>query len=216
MKTQTRNGRYVELLDTTLRDGEQTPGVAFTPAEKFEIARILISHLRIDRLEIGSARVSDGEREALAAILKWAEHRGSLDRMESYRAVHGPIMRAIMCLGKGAHLAPDLGEKHDRATLQCFVSPSPNDVIASDGIKLAGAAQRRTRKGILHQGSVSLNASDSGRSPIVDAIRRAFAGELGFIYEPFPVPDFLLKDAEQLARRKYATDAWNVEKVAPC
>ena len=72
MKTQTRNGRYVELLDTTLRDGEQTPGVAFTPAEKFEIARILISHLRIDRLEIGSARVSDGEREALAAILKWA------------------------------------------------------------------------------------------------------------------------------------------------
>ena len=69
---------------------------------------------------------------------------------------------------------------------------------------------------VLHQGSVSLNASDSGRSPIVDAIRRAFAGELGFIYEPFPVPDFLLKDAEQLARRKYATDAWNVEKVAPC
>ena len=139
-----------------------------------------------------------------------------LDRMESYKAVHEPIMRAIMCLGKGAHLAPDLGEKHDRATLQCFVSPSPNDVIASDGIKLAGAAQRRTRKGILHQGSVSLKASDSGRSPIVEAIRRAFAGELGFIYEPFPVPDFLLKDAELLAERKYATDAWNVEKVAPC
>ena len=89
MKTQTRNGRYVELLDTTLRDGEQTPGVAFTPAEKFEIARILISHLRIDRLEIGSARVSDGEREALAAILKWAEHRGCVDRMEILGFVDG-------------------------------------------------------------------------------------------------------------------------------
>ncbi len=82
MKTKNRYGRYVELLDTTLRDGEQTPGVAFTPAEKFEIARMLISHLHIDRLEIGSARVSDGEREALAAILKWAEHRSCLERME--------------------------------------------------------------------------------------------------------------------------------------
>lgn len=139
-----------------------------------------------------------------------------LDRMESYKAVHEPIMRAIMCLGKGAHLAPDLGEKHDRATLQCFVSPSPNDVIASDGIKLAGAAQRADPERNSASGQCQPERFGFRAQPIVDAIRRAFAGELGFIYEPFPVPDFLLKDAEQLARRKYATDAWNVEKVAPC
>ncbi len=140
-----------------------------------------------------------------------------LDRMESYRAIHEPIMRAILRLGKGAHLAPDLGEKHDRATLQCFVSPSPNDVIASDGVKLAGAAQRRTRNGILHQGSVSLKASPGGgRDSIIQAIRNAFAEELSFVYEPFAVPDSLLRSAEELAVRKYATEAWNVDKVAPC
>ncbi len=89
MKMKNRYARCVELMDTTLRDGEQTPGVAYTPAEKFEIARLFISHLHIDRLEIGSARVSEGERDAMAAILKWAEHRDVLDRMEILGFVDG-------------------------------------------------------------------------------------------------------------------------------
>ena len=120
MKTQTRNGRYVELLDTTLRDGEQTPGVAFTPAEKFEIARILISHLRIDRLEIGSARVSDGEREALAAILKWAEHRGCVDRMEILGFVDGGKSAAWIrdAGGKVLNLLAKGSENHCRVQLR--------------------------------------------------------------------------------------------------
>ena len=58
MNNSNRNGRYVELMDTTLRDGEQTPGVAFTPAEKLGIVRLMINHLHVDRMEIGSARVS--------------------------------------------------------------------------------------------------------------------------------------------------------------
>ena len=82
MKNSNRNGRYVEIMDTTLRDGEQTPGVAFTPAEKLGIVRLLINHLHLDRLEIGSARVSEGERKAITDILKWAEHRGCAERME--------------------------------------------------------------------------------------------------------------------------------------
>lgn len=89
MKTKNRYARYVEVLDTTLRDGEQTPGVSYTPAEKLEIARLFISHLKIDRLEIGSARVSEGERDATRAILKWAEHKGCLDRMEILGFIDG-------------------------------------------------------------------------------------------------------------------------------
>lgn len=80
-----RNGQKkycVEIMDTTLRDGEQTPGVAFTPAEKLGIVRLLINQLHVDRVEIGSAGVSDGEREAITGILAWAGRRFCKDRME--------------------------------------------------------------------------------------------------------------------------------------
>jgi len=72
----------VEILDTTLRDGEQTPGVSFSPAEKLQLARFLLGQLRVDRIEIGSARVSDGESESVAAILDWAIPRGFADSVE--------------------------------------------------------------------------------------------------------------------------------------
>ena len=130
-----------------------------------------------------------------------------LNRMDSYKVIHEPIMKAILDLGKGAHLAPDLGVKHDRATLQCFVSPSPNDVLAADNTKLAGAAQRRTRKGILHQGSVSLKAGDHDR--ILDAIKNELQKSFHFDYELFTPDAAFLAAAEALAVSKYSTADWN-------
>ena len=136
-----------------------------------------------------------------------------LNRMDSYKAIHEPIMNAILDLGKGAHLAPDLGIRHDRATLQCFVSPSPNDVLAADNTKLAGAAQRRTRKGILHQGSVSLKAGAHAR--IREAIQNELEKAFAFAYEPF-VPDAaFMAEAEHLAVSKYASPEWNENGVVP-
>ena len=51
----------VEIMDTTLRDGEQTSGVSFVPHEKLMIARLLLEELKVDRIEISSARVSSAE-----------------------------------------------------------------------------------------------------------------------------------------------------------
>lgn len=59
---------YAEILDTALRDGEQTPGDSFTPREKLDIARMLC-RLWGERVEIGSARVSDGKAEGVRKII---------------------------------------------------------------------------------------------------------------------------------------------------
>jgi D-citramalate synthase len=72
----------IQILDTTLRDGEQTQGVSFSPAEKLNIAQALLQLLRVDRLEVASARVSEGEKFAVADILHWAEEAGFADRVE--------------------------------------------------------------------------------------------------------------------------------------
>lgn len=57
----------ITILDTTLRDGEQTPGVALTPDQKLEIARKL-DELGVDMIEGGSAVTSAGEKEGLKKI----------------------------------------------------------------------------------------------------------------------------------------------------
>ncbi|WP_020565007.1 alpha-isopropylmalate synthase regulatory domain-containing protein [Methylosarcina fibrata] len=68
--------RFIQLMDTTLRDGEQTQGVSFTPAEKVNIAKALLQSLRVDRIEVASARVSAGEKEAVTNINQWAKQEG--------------------------------------------------------------------------------------------------------------------------------------------
>lgn len=69
-------------MDTTLRDGEQTSGVSFSAIEKLTIAKMLINELKVDRIEIASARVSDGEFEAVKKITSWAESVGKLQCIE--------------------------------------------------------------------------------------------------------------------------------------
>ena len=61
----------IEIMDTTLRDGEQTSGVSFAAHEKLSIAQVLLSDLGVNRVEIASARVSDGEFEAVKRVAAW-------------------------------------------------------------------------------------------------------------------------------------------------
>ena len=63
------NHPRIEIMDTTLRDGEQTSGVSFVPHEKLMIARLLLEDLKVDRIEVASARVSDGEFNAVKMIV---------------------------------------------------------------------------------------------------------------------------------------------------
>jgi D-citramalate synthase len=111
---------HVSLLDTTLRDGEQTRHVSFSTSEKVSIAEALLGSLRVDRIEVASAGVSEGERDAVTRIAEWASANGHLDRVEvlgfvdekkSADWIHAAGGRVLNLLTKGS-------EKHCRTQLR--------------------------------------------------------------------------------------------------
>ena len=79
----------MEIMDTTLRDGEQTSGVSFAAREKMSIVRLLLEDLNIDRVEVASARVSNGEYESVKMIADWAHKRGHIHKIEVLGFVDG-------------------------------------------------------------------------------------------------------------------------------
>jgi D-citramalate synthase len=74
--------KKIEIMDTTLRDGEQTSGVSFSSREKLTIAQLLLEDLKVDRIEVASTRVSQGEFDAVKSITSWAEKSGFLMNIE--------------------------------------------------------------------------------------------------------------------------------------
>ena len=78
-------------MDTTLRDGEQTSGVSFSATEKLTLAKLLLDELNVDRIEIASARVSEGELSAVQQIAEWANTKGYIDRVEVLTFVDGGV-----------------------------------------------------------------------------------------------------------------------------
>ena len=81
--------RTIEIMDTTLRDGEQTSGVSFSISEKLTLSRLLLGELNVDRIEIASARVSAGELNAVKEINQWAKGEGLDRRIEVLGFVDG-------------------------------------------------------------------------------------------------------------------------------
>lgn len=91
MSKATPGQRYIEIMDTTLRDGEQTSGVSFSASEKLTIAQLLLTEVKVDRIEVASARVSEGELDAVKAITKWAKENNFLNKVEVLTFVDGDV-----------------------------------------------------------------------------------------------------------------------------
>ena len=141
------NHPRIEIMDTTLRDGEQTSGVSFVPHEKLMIARLLLEDLKVDRIEVASARVSDGEFNAVKMICDWAARRGLLQRVEVLGFVDGKMSvdwihdaggQVINLLSKGS-------EKHCRYQLKKTLEEHLADIRNTTyGIQLT----MRTKEGL--------------------------------------------------------------------
>jgi D-citramalate synthase len=132
---------YIQLMDTTLRDGEQTQGVSYSPDEKVNIAKALLKSLRVDRIEVASAGVSTGEKNAVSRINQWArkagfdkqiEVLGFVDHTRSVDWILDTEGRVINLLTKGS-------EKHCREQLSKTPQQHFNDILKTVDYALSKA-----------------------------------------------------------------------------
>ena len=128
---------YVEIMDSTLRDGEQTNGVSFLPHEKLMIARQLLRDVNVDRIEVASARVSEGEKEAVSMICRYARQIDKLDRVEVLGFVDGgkSVDWIADCGGKVINLLAKGSLKH--CTQQLHKTPEEHIADIRETVRYA-------------------------------------------------------------------------------
>ena len=111
----------IEILDTTLRDGEQTQGVSFTEREKLDITKSLLTEVRVDRIELASALTGEQEQECVRRIARWANANGFRDCLEVLGFVDlrssaqwirdcGCQVMNLLCKGSLRHVEGQLGK----------------------------------------------------------------------------------------------------------
>jgi len=135
----------VEIMDTTLRDGEQIQGVSYTPLEKLHVAKLLLRDLQVDRIEVSSARVSSGEFEAIKKITEWARHNNLHNQVEVLGFIDGDVslnwikdaggkVTNLLCKGSLRHLEKQLRktpEKHVSEIKEIIRKAADNDMFVN-------------------------------------------------------------------------------------
>lgn len=131
----------IAVMDTTLRDGEQTPDVAYSPAEKRQLARLLLCDVEVDRIEIASTRVSEGEKTAATGVAEWARKQRMLPRVEilGYTDGKASVDWIAGIGGKVLNLLTKGSERHCRT--QLGMSPEQHRNAVETTIRYA--ARRR-------------------------------------------------------------------------
>ncbi|MDO4160462.1 MAG: alpha-isopropylmalate synthase regulatory domain-containing protein [Prevotellaceae bacterium] len=124
---------FIEIMDSTLRDGEQTNGVSFLPHEKLMIARMLLKDINVDRIEVASARVSEGEKDAVRMICRYAQQNNQIKKVEVLGFVDGHLSIDWIndCGGKVINLLTKGSLKHCSQQLHKTVDEHLEDIIHS-------------------------------------------------------------------------------------
>jgi lipoate-protein ligase A len=142
----------------------------------------------------GGGVVPHGEDITYTLITPSGHPLTQMSAQQSYRAVHARLAAWLTQRGMAASLAP---APVKRGNGVCFESPAEADVLAAHG-KLAGAAQRRTREGLLLQGSIQ-------------GVPTEWAAELASVFEVAEAREFTREEAalaERLEQEKYGHRAW--------
>jgi lipoate-protein ligase A len=129
-----------------------------------------------------------------------------------YASIHAALRNALVALGQHAAVAGGTDRDGNGSNTlgaavsgrgyngHCFANPVRADVLVN-GRKVAGAAQRRTRRGLLQQGSIQ-------QIDLAEDFVRHFAKELSENCSERKIENELLDRAKEIAQKKYATQAW--------
>lgn len=147
----------------------------------------------------GGGIVWHGGDATYALVVPMADPWAQTRPLDSYREIHGALADQLNATGHGpCRLA---GDDDRKAGALCFEAPALHDIVSSTG-KIAGAGQRRSRAGLLHQGSVKLSLNA--------AFWRGFANRVAREVAVLDAPSAAaVSRAHELVRTRYATPEWS-------
>ena len=200
-------------MDSTLRDGEQTSGVSFLPHEKLMMARMLLGDVNVDRIEVASARVSEGEKDAVRMICRYAASVGKLNRVEVLGFVdgHKSIDWIDECGCRVMNLLAKGSLKHCTQQLEKTPEEHIDDIYRS----LAYAAQKGMAVNLyLEDWSSGMKHSPSYVYQMMDAlvesgVRRFLLPDTLGILNPMEVAEFFQKMTERYPSAHFDFHAHN-------
>src|SRR5438105_9931381 len=174
-----------------------TPSVSFGYFVRFAEACELAGNRAVVRRWTGGGIVPHGDDLTYSIMIGSNNDAFSLPSKIIYQRVHAALSSALREIG----IATVLTEANEpKLSEACFANPVVSDVI-ENGKKIAGAAQRKTRSGLLHQGSIQ-------RENLNGKFRSIFGKLLAKRLITNNIEMDILSAAEKLAAAKYATGAW--------
>ncbi|MBM4455014.1 MAG: hypothetical protein FJ411_01330 [Verrucomicrobia bacterium] len=170
----------------------------------FQKASVVATGTSFVRRYTGGGLVEHGRDLTYTLVLPADHPLTAAGTLPSYRAIHEGVATALRAAGIDCHLATAQPKK-DHAS--CFLKPVPADILDSQGGKLAGAAQRRTRQGCLHQGSILLPGQIPAQLAKIlpDHLARVLQTSWSTTAQTCAEKEL----AEKLFRERYSTRDWN-------
>ncbi len=191
------------------------PALSFGYFGKFSDVAGYATQCDVVRRWTGGGIVFHGQDLTYSIVIPANDRVFDESPMSIYERIHGTLRDALVALGQRAEVAVGA----DRSTESndaghngyCFAKPVHADVLVN-GLKVAGAAQRRTRTGLLQQGSIQLVAGrvrPTGRHvDLLKGFETRFARELSGNCAAQRIDNGILNRAREIATRKYGTDKW--------
>jgi lipoate-protein ligase A len=176
--------------------GWSAPTVSFGYFGRHAAVRQLWPGRNLVRRWTGGGIVPHGADLTYTLVVPKSEPFAGRPAAETYRMIHEAVAGALGDAGGALSLAAGAPKVSD----ECFANPAAHDILA-DGIKVAGAAQRRTRHGLLHQGSIQ-------RRGLGSEFAARLAAALGRRVKARALTETEKNEAVRLAGEKYGTSEW--------